>query len=250
MQMVRWCAGSRSVRRANPNRRFRPRFSTSGRLIAKDKSINLRTGSPTPMLAFVRSAARRHDLLTFAGLAAGVVPLAAMVHLIAEFAATAPGPADAFVARHLYMLPLVIGALVAFGTTLGLGRGHREFVRRSALIRATLGRVGTAAGIRDLFLANLAFFAATQALEGVPIAAGSVAVGLAVAAAGSLIAAFAVFALGRTVAVAAGRSFRRRSPRDAAPIRTFPRRSCATRRAARAFSLCLPNRPPPVSLSI
>jgi len=203
----------------------------------------------TPMLAFVRSAARRHDLLTVAGLAAGVVPLAAIVHLIAEFAATA-GPADAFAARHAYMAPLVLGALVAFGATLGLGRGHREFVRRSALIRAALGRVGTAAGIRDLFLANLAFFAVTQALEGVPIAAGSVALGLAVAAAGSLVAAFAVFALGRTVAVAAGSSFRRRAPRDAAPIRTFPRRSRATRRAARAFSLCLPNRPPPVSVSI
>jgi hypothetical protein len=202
------------------------------------------------MLAFVRSAARRHDLLTFAGLAAGVVPLAAIVHLIAEFAASAPGPSDAFAARHAYMVPLVLAAVVAFVATLGLGRGHREFVRRSALIRAALCRVGTGAGIRDLFLANLASFAATQALEGVPIAAGSVAIGLAVAAAGSLVAAFAVFAWGRTVAVAAGSSFRRRAPRDAAPVRSFPRRSRATRRASRAFSLCLPNRPPPVSLSI
>jgi hypothetical protein len=202
------------------------------------------------MLAFVRSAARRHDLLTFAGLAAGVVPLAAIVHLIAEFAATTPVRGDAFAARHVYMVPLVLGAIIAFAATLGLGRGHREFVRRSALIRAVLGRAGTVAGFRDLFLANLAFFAATQALEGVPIAAGSVAAGLAVAAAGSLVAAFAVFALGRTVAFAAGSSFRRRAPREAGPLRSFPRRAHATRRAARAFSLCLPNRPPPVSVSI
>lgn len=202
------------------------------------------------MLAHPRSAVRRHDLLTLAGLAAGAVPLAAIVHLLAEFAATAPGPGDAFAARHLYLIPLAIAALVAFGATLGVGQGRGAFVRRSALIRARLRRVGNASGVRDLFIANLAFFALTQAVEGVPIAAGSVMIGLAVATVGSLLAAFAVFALGRSLTVAIGAAFRSRSRRVAARIRNVPRRSRANRNAARAFSLCLPNRPPPVPRSI
>jgi hypothetical protein len=202
------------------------------------------------MLAHFRSAVRRTDLLTLAGLAAGAVPLAAIIHLIAEFAATAPGPSDAFAARHLYLIPLSAAALAAFAVTLGFGQGRGAFVRRSALIRAALRRVGLAAGVRDLFLANLAFFALTQVVEGIPIAAGSVTIGLAVAAVGSLLAAFAVFALGRSLTVAIGAAFRARSRRVAAPVRFAPRRSRATRSAARAFSLCLPNRPPPVPCSI
>jgi len=178
------------------------------------------------------------------------VPLAAIVHLLAEFAATASGPSDAFAARHLYLIPLVVAALVAFGATLGLGRGRTAFVRRSALIRATLRRVGLGAGVRDLFIANLAFFAVTQAVEGVPIAAGSVLLGLAVAGAGSLLAAFAVFALGRSLTVAIGAALDARRRHLAAPVRCAARRSRATRSAGRSFSLCLPNRPPPVSLSI
>jgi hypothetical protein len=202
----------------------------------------------TFMLAFARSAARRRDFLTLAGLAAGVVPLATIVHLAAELAATA-GPTAAFAWRHAYMVPLFFGSLGAFAAALGVGRGRREFVRRSAFTRAAWRRAGAPACVRDLFLVNLAFFAATQLLEDVPIAAGSIAVGLAVAAAGSLLAAFLVFALGRTLVVAIAAAIALAAARDAGafhPVRV----ERATRRASSAFSLFVPNRPPPIPSSI
>ncbi len=205
----------------------------------------MRTVIATLMLAFARSAARRRDLPIVAGLAAGVVPLAVAVHLVAELAATA-GAADGFAWRHAYMVPLVAVALLAFGATLGMGRGRREFVRRSALTRAALRRVGTRAGVRDLFLANLAFFAATQLLEDVPVAAGSIALALVVAAVGSLVVAFIVGTLGRTLAIAVTAALCRAAARRA-PASHAVRHARATRRASSAFSLFVPNRPPPVT---
>jgi hypothetical protein len=195
------------------------------------------------MLAFARSAAHRRDFLTLAGLAAGVVPLAIIVHLAAELAATA-GPADAFAWRHAYMVPLFFGSLAAFAAALGFGRGRREFVRRSAVTRAAWRRAGATACVRDLFAINLAFFAATQLLEDVPIAAGSIAVGLAVAAAGSLLAAFLVFALGRTLVVAIAAAIALAAAREAGAFHPV-RAERATRRASSTFSLFVPNRPPP-----
>ena len=200
------------------------------------------------MLAVARRAARRRNVPTLAGLANGAVPLAIITHLLAELAATG-APSDAFAWRHAYMLPLFAGSLVAFIATLGYGRGRREFVRRSALTRAALRRVGTTAGVRDLFLANLAFFAATQMLEGVPIAAGSVAIGLAAAALGSLVAAFVVFMLGRTLVVAIAVALVRSTARRIL-VCVAVRVTCATRRASRTFTLFVPNRPPPMSSPI
>jgi hypothetical protein len=197
------------------------------------------------MLAIAAVAARRHDLRTLGGLAAGVVPIAVLVHLLAELAAVAPGPGDAFVLRHAYLVPLMIGGSIAFARTLGYGCARNEFVRRSALTRAALRRVGAGAGIASLLAANLAFFAATQALEGVPIAAGSITLGLAVAALGSLVAAFVVFALGRTLVVAIVVALRRAAAR-ALPVLHAAPVVRTTRRASHAFSLFVPNRPPPI----
>jgi hypothetical protein len=184
-------------------------------------------------------------MLTFAGLGAGVVPLAVVIHLIAELAATAGRPDAGFFVRHAYLALPLAAAVAAFAATVGLGGTHREFVRRCALARADLERVGTGPGIGALFLAGIAFFGATQVVEGIPIAAGSVVVGLAIAAAGSLLAAAVVFGLGRTFCGAVSAAAGVRRPTLRRPLPTPAVAGCPTRCAASAFSLFIPNRPPP-----
>jgi hypothetical protein len=109
--------------------------------------------------------------------------------------------------------------------------------------------VSRVAGIRTLFLTGMAFFVATQAVEGVPIAAGSIVTGLAVAALGSLVAAVVVFALGRGCNIAGLAAFDTIATAAAAPLLpTFVAQP--TRRASRIFSLFIPNRPPPLPFTI
>ncbi len=196
------------------------------------------------MTSLARTAAGRDDSVRIAGLAAAAVPLAVLVHLIAEFAALGAANADDFALRHLYLIPLAAGAAFAFARALGNGRGRGEFVRRSALARAALRRTGLA-GVGALFATNLAFFAATQAIEGVPIATGSVTTGLVVATLGSLLAACMLFAFGRNAVVVVRAVVLRATTSPAGAIALERRRARCTRRAGRTFSLFLPNRPPP-----
>jgi hypothetical protein len=188
-------------------------------------------------------------LRTPAGAASAIVPAAIAVHLIAEgLALGAIGPA--FWLRHAYLLVPLGLALWSFSSTVGLGRPRREMVRRCALIRAQLHAGGPAPAIVTLAVANLVFFGVTQALEGDPIASGSLVVGLSAAAIGSLAAAIAVFVAGRSLGPTAVAAFSLQSRHPGSTA--TPRRPSldVPRTAASSFSLFIPNRPPPLLLPI
>jgi hypothetical protein len=189
-------------------------------------------------------------LRNLAGLASVSVPFAIAVHLIAEVAAVGRGGLGLdFVARHSYFGALVLVAAGWFGATVGIAQGNSERRRRCAILRADLGGVRRPQGFALLAGAQLAFFAATQGLEGVPIAAGAVVLALCVAVAGSLLSAFVVFFFGRSLIVAGLDSVIGTTPLGPAAI-TFARReppAAAPRRATSAFSLFIPNRPPPMT---
>lgn len=188
-------------------------------------------------------------LRALAGAASAIVPAAIAVHLLAEgLALGAVGPG--FWLRHAYLLAPLGLALWSFSGTVGLGRPRPEMVRRCALIRAQLRATGAAPAIAMLAVANLVFFGVTQALEGDPIASGSIVVGLTAAVIGSLVAAISVNVAGRSIAATAivAFSLRARHPGSTAT----PRRPSTDvpRTAASTFSLFIPNRPPPLLLSI
>jgi hypothetical protein len=186
-------------------------------------------------------------LRTLAGLGAAIVPGAIVVHLVAEALALGAAAASLqFIVRHLYLGGLLAAAGWWFCSTLGVGRGRLEFARRCALARARLRNVHAAYQVPALVAANAAFFILTQALEGAPIAAGSLTLGLAVAALGSLLSALIVFYFGRPV-IAAALAFAvhvsRISGARVLPVRRTT--AAAPRRAQSIFSLFVPNRPPP-----
>jgi hypothetical protein len=189
-----------------------------------------------------------HRLRNVAGLASVVVPFALGVHLIAEWAAIGgDGFGFDFLVRHLYLAPLLPAAAWWFCATVGIGRRMAERRRRCAILRADLGDVSGPGGLLTLAGAQLAFFGVTQALEGVPIASGSVALGLGIALAGSLLCAALVFFLGRSIIVAGLESVIGSAPLRPA-TNTLARRDgtiAAPRHATSAFTLFVPNRPPP-----
>jgi hypothetical protein len=177
------------------------------------------------------------------------VPSAIVVHLISEgLALGAIGPA--FWLRHAYLLAPLGLALWSFSGTVGLGRPRPEMVRRCALIRAKLRAGGPAPAIVTLAVANLVFFGVTQALEGDPIASGSLVVGLSAAAIGSLAAAIAVFVAGRSLAATAVAAFSLLSRHPGSTATPRRPKVDVSRTAASAFSLFIPNRPPPLLLPI
>ena len=188
-------------------------------------------------------------LRTCAGLATAVVPCAILVHLIAEAAAVGRDGLDlSFVVRHAYFGLLFVAAALWFCATTGIGRCASERRRRCALARADLRGGQGRFGIATLVGANLAFFALTQTVEGVPIAAGAVALSLAIAFSGSVSAALLVFFFGSAFARAALDSVighaSRRARCPAAPRRA--RVLAVARHATTTYSLLRPNRPPPV----
>lgn len=192
----------------------------------------------------------RHQLSSLrmlAGATAVVVPFAIAVHLVAE--ALALGSAawsPAFWLRHVYLLAPLGLALWSFAETVGLGRTHAEMVRRCALVRARLRAAGGGSTIVAFSAANLALFGITQVLEGVPIASGAAGTGLIAALAGSLLAALVIFFWARSLVAIALAAVCART-RDARPFARPRRRLVAvSRAAAAAFSLFVPNRPPPI----
>ena len=106
-------------------------------------------------------------LRTLAGVTSAVVPFAIAVHLFAEALALGwPAIAPAFWLRHAYLLAPLALALWSFSQTVGLGTPHAEMIRRCALVRARLRAAGAGSTIAAFTVANLAFFGATQLLEG------------------------------------------------------------------------------------
>lgn len=193
------------------------------------------------------TAPRTPPLRTLLGLACAVVPFAVAVHIAAEaLALGSAAEAPDLILRHLYLLLPLAAAAWAFKNTLGLGAQRRETIRRCALARARLRSSGTATNAAVFTLANLGFFAVTQLLEGVPIASGSMLVGIACAVLGALLSAFAVFAFGRSLARAA-LALVERLPLGEAPL-AAPRRMrfALARCASEPFTLLAPNRPPPL----
>ena len=187
-------------------------------------------------------------LRALAGTASAVVPFAIGVHLLSEGLALGPSAiSSGFWLRHAYLLAPLALAACSFSRTVGLGAGRSEMIRRCALVRARLRQAGAGSSIVAFTVANLAFFAVTQLLEGVPIASTSVGTGLTVAALGALVSALVIFFWGRSlVATALAAAVRRpRAPRRIAHGRR--RFVAAPRAAATAFSLFVPNRPPPAS---
>jgi hypothetical protein len=185
------------------------------------------------------------SLRTLAGATSAVVPFAIGVHLCAEALALGAAAREAsFWLRHVYLLLPLGLALWSFARTVGLGRRRAEMIRRCALVRARLRDAGGGSTIVGFTVANLAFFGVTQSLEGVPIASGSTVTGLGAALAGALLAALVIFCWTRSlvtlVTIAVART------RNARPF-ARPRRRvvAASRAAASAFSLFVPNRPPP-----
>jgi hypothetical protein len=183
--------------------------------------------------------------LTVAGLAAAVVPSAALVHIVAEASALGSGAlTPAFVLRHVYLGLLVLASLAAFARTVGIGRPRAELRRRVALLRTLVRAPHRWSAVAVLIAAHLGFFALTQLGEGVPLLGGDVVLGLSLGVIGSLLAALTVAFLGRTVVDVAIRTLSWRQP-QAAPARRAHRRIPPPRAAARVFSLFVPNRPPP-----
>lgn len=185
---------------------------------------------------------------TLAGATSVVVPFAIMVHLVSEAVAVGAGSiAPAFWLRHAYLLAPLVFALWWFSRTVGLGTRRTEMIRRCALVRAQLRRAGGGSTILAFTAANFAFFGVTQVLEGVPIAAASIGTGVTVALIGSLLSALVIYFWGRSiVAIALAVAVAR--PRNPGRLAFARRRIVAVpRAAATAFSLFVPNRPPPIS---
>ncbi len=186
-----------------------------------------------------------------AGLAAAIVPCAMIVHVLAEAAATWHDGLDLnFVVRHSYFGALLALSAWWFGATVGLGRPAAERRRRCALLRSHLAGSRRPQSLLVLAGANLAFFGLTQAAEGAPLADGSVTLGLGVALAGSLLAALLVFFFGRSIAAAGLECAIGQAPQPCPvlpPAGTRPRTFAAPRRATDAFTLFVPNRPPPAA---
>jgi hypothetical protein len=181
-----------------------------------------------------------------AGLAAAVVPFAVLVHVVAELAARGLDTLDAaFVLRHLYLGVVLAASLAWYGRTLGLWATFGERVRRSALVRAKIAHCGPWTLVA-LFIANLVAFGLTQALEGTPIAAGSLAIGVIAGVVGSLMSAVGALAFGRTVARAVASAIGlRHDPRRTARAVARRTRPVFVIHAAALLSTCLPNRAPP-----
>jgi hypothetical protein len=187
-------------------------------------------------------------LRTLAGATSAVVPFAIGVHLLAEGLALGPGAiAPDFWLRHAYLLVPLALALWSFSRTLGLGAPRAEMIRRCALVRAGFRAAGAGSTIVAFTVANLVFFGVTQLLEGVPIASESVGTGLTAAVLGALLSALVIFFWGRSFAATTFAAAVRR-PRNPGR-RTLARRRIVDvpRAAAVAFSLFVPNRPPPAS---
>ena len=187
------------------------------------------------------------SLRTLAGATSVVVPFAIGVHLAAEALALGAASIDAgFWLRHAYLLVPLALALWSFACTVGLGRRRAERIRRCALVRARLRDAGGGSTIAAFAAANLAFFGITQLLEGVPIASGATATGLAAALAGSLLAALVIFCCARSL-VASALAIAVARMRNAPPF-AHPRRRivAASRGTGSAYSLFVPNRPPPL----
>ena len=198
------------------------------------------------MLAYGCTVLRGRTVPAFVGLAAAVVPVAVVIHLAAEIAALGPDVhLGAFVLRHAYLAVLLLAATWIFASTVGIGQPCAERVRRCAIARAGLERASSGRGFTMVFAANILSFALTQAVEGVPIAAGSLALGVAVAAGASLAAAFILFAFGRRFAAAMQSVIVGARSRPTVPGYAKVALSLAARTAAAAFSLFAPNRPPP-----
>ncbi len=159
---------------------------------------------------------------------------------------------SAFLVRHAYFGVLIAASTFLFASTVGIGRGACERRRRCAIVRAEMDAGRRPVGLLLLAATNVGFFGLTQAVEGVPIASGALAVGLAAALAGSLIAALLVFLFGGSLAVAGLDSVIGRTPRIRAPMRFASRLRPipAPRQANCAFSLFVPNRPPPAVSSL
>jgi len=189
-------------------------------------------------------------LRSLAGLAAAIVPFAIIVHLVAEAAAVGrDGLCIGFLVRHSYFGGLFLAAVAWFGSTAGLNRPARERRRRCALLRADLKAAGRPHSLIVLIGANVAFFGLTQAVEGMPIASGALALALGVALAGSLLAALLVFLFGESIAAAGLESVIGTAPlhRGASGALRREWAIIVPRRATSAFSLFVPNRPPPTA---
>jgi hypothetical protein len=186
------------------------------------------------------------SLRTLAGATAVVVPSAIAVHLGAEALALGAGAIHPdFWLRHAYLIVPLALALWSFSKTVGLGVPRSEMIRRCALVREQLRHAGGGSTILAFAGANLAFFGVTQLLEGVPIASASIGTGLTAAVIGSLLSALVVYFWGRSlVAIALAAAVAR--PRAPGRLAPAPRRQITIPRAASAaFSLFVPNRPPP-----
>ena len=188
------------------------------------------------------------SLRTLAGATSVVVPFAIGVHLGAEALALGAGAIGPdFWLRHAYLLVPLALALWSFSRTVGLGAPRTEMIRRCALVRAQLRHAGGGSTILAFTLANLVFFGLTQLLEGVPIASASIGTGLTAAAIGSLLSALVVYFWGRSIVATALAAVVSR-PRNRSRFAFTRRRIVAVSRAAAyAFSLFVPNRPPPIS---
>lgn len=189
---------------------------------------------------------RLRRLVAFASLA---VPSAILVHLAAEAVALGRNALDVgFLLRHLYLGVLLLFTIGAFFGETGIGGAASERRRRCALFARDFGALGGGAALALLICSNVAFFALTQLVEGVPIALGSFALGACIALAGAIGASLAVVAFGRSLANASLAAILGDAFHIAAPLRDTARTAvpAASRIACRAYSLFVPNRPPPL----
>ena len=182
-----------------------------------------------------------------AGLAAAVVPFAILVHLVAEALSLGRDALSAaFVIRHLYLCVVLLGTSLWFGRTVGVGCNEAERRRRCALIRAQLRGAAAGWNFASIALAHIAFFGSSQLVEGVPVASGHWCIGLGAALLGSLVFALFVLLFGRSLIIAALEAIEILLRQSTARTKPNPVGFLViSRRASSAFSLFVPNRPPP-----
>jgi hypothetical protein len=188
------------------------------------------------------------SLRTLAGATSVVVPFAILVHLVSEALAVGTNAIGAdFWLRHAYLPAPLVLALWWFSRTVGLGAPRAEMIRRCALVRAQMRRAGGGSAVVAFSAANLVFFVVTQLLEGVPIATASIGTGITAAVIGSLLSALVIYFWGRSIVAIALAVAVARSRNPGRPAFARRRVVAIARTAAAAFSLFVPNRPPPIS---
>lgn len=190
---------------------------------------------------------RAGALILFAAL---TTPFATLAHFGAEAASLGARAGEVLLSvHHLYLVVLNLLALAALVCALGLGAPHAERRRRVATLVAALpGRGRGPEFFAAAVVLQLAFFGLTQLVEGDPVAAGHLALGLSAALVASCIGAVIIAACKVRILRVIAALPQWIAAQRVESGRPLPRRPRIVALSQRPFaSLSVSNRPPPLS---